>query len=87
MRGNKMMTWGQPRLMNQIRENLDECKSRIFDLVIEQTEVKKDRFLVYMELHNVVKDQIDGIIENSIMLSIHIMLLQKIEPDRFRRIG
>jgi len=82
MRDNEMMTWGQPRLMRKVKETVSECRSRMFDLVIEQS----DYFLVYRELDNAVQGRIDRIIHSDIMIPVQIRLLQKIEPDRFRPI-
>lgn len=81
-----MMAWGQPRLMRKVKETVSECGSRMFDLVIEQSEIKgrRDRFLTYRELDNAVQGRIDRIIQNGIMFPVRIRLLQKIEPDRFR---
>lgn len=86
MRDNEMMTWGQPRLMRRIKETADGCRSRMFDIVIEKSEIrgKGDRFLIYRELNNTVEGRIDRIIQSGIMITIQVMLLQKIEPDRFR---
>jgi len=83
-----MMTWGQPRLMRKIKETVSECRSRMFDLVLEKSEIKgrRDRFLAYRELTNTVEGRIDRIIQNGIMLPVRIRLLQKIEPERFRPI-
>ena len=78
-----MLTWGQPRLMRKVKETVSECRSRMFDLVIEQS----DHFLVYRELTNTVQGRIDRIIQSGIMLPVSVRLLQKIEPDRFKPIG
>jgi len=89
MRDNEMMTWGQPRLMRKVKETVSECRSRMFDLFIEQSEIwgRSDRFLAYRELDNAVQGRIDRIIQSGIMFPVSVRLLQKIEPDRFRRIG
>jgi hypothetical protein len=83
-----MMTWGQPRLMRKIKETVSECRSQMFDLVLEKSEIRgrRDRFLTYRELTNTVEGRIDRIIQSGIMLPVRVRLLQKIEPDRFRRI-
>ena len=78
MRGNEMMTWGQPRLMRKVKETVSECRSRMFDLVIEQS----DHFLVYRELTNTVQGRIDRIIHSDIMLPVQIRLRQRIDSDR-----
>jgi len=78
MRDNEMMTWGQPRLMRKVKETVSECKSRMFDLVIEQS----DHFLVYRELTNTVQGRIDRIIHSDIMLPVQIRLRQRIDSDR-----
>lgn len=82
MRDNEMMAWGQPRLMRKVKETVSECGSQMFDICIEQSE----RFLVYRDLDNAVQSRIDRIIHIDIMLPVRVRLLQKIEPDRFRRI-
>jgi len=83
-----MMTWGQPRLMRKVKETVSECRSRMFDLFIEQSEIKgrRDRFLTYRELDNATQGRIDRIIQSGIMFPVRVRLVQKIEPDRFRRI-
>ena len=83
-----MMTWGQPRLMRRIKETADGCRNRMFDLFIEQSEIKgrRDRFLAYRELDNAVQGRIDRIIQGGIIFPVRIRLVQKIEPDRFRPI-
>ena len=88
MRDDEMLTWGQPRLMRRIKETADRCRNRMFDLFIEQSEIwgRSDRFLAYRELDNAVQGRIDRIIQSGIMLPVRVRLLQKIEPDRFRRI-
>ena len=88
MRDNEMMAWGQPRLMRKVKETVGECRSRMFDLFIEQSEIwgRSDRFLAYRELDNAVQGRIDRIIQSGIMLPVSVRLLQKIEPDQFRRI-
>jgi len=78
MRDNEMMTWGQPRLMRKVKETVSECRSRMFDLVIEQS----DHFLVYRELTNTVQGRIDRIIHSDIMLPVQIRLRQRIDSDR-----
>lgn len=75
--------------MRKVKETVSECMSQMFDLVLEKSEIKggRDRFLTYRELDNAVQGRVDRIIQGGIMLPVRVRLLQKIEPDRFRRIG
>lgn len=75
-----MMRWGQPRLMKRVKDTVNECRSRMFDQVVDQC--------YDPELQRRLTDEVDRPIADAIMrgLVLHTQILLMFEINRMQAI-
>jgi hypothetical protein len=79
-----MMRWGQPRLMRRVKETVNECRSRMFDLVIDQCyDPELQRHLTDAVERPIADATMRGLVlRTQILLMFEVNRMQAIDSDR-----